>query len=29
MKPNLTRRQEEILDFIKQAVREKGYPPSV
>jgi repressor LexA len=29
VKPNLTRRQEEILDFIKQAVREKGYPPSV
>lgn len=29
MKPNLTRRQEEILNVIKQAVREKGYPPSV
>ncbi len=25
----LTRRQEAILDFIRQNVREKGYPPSV
>ncbi len=25
----LTRRQEAILDFIRQSVREKGYPPSV
>lgn len=29
MKPKLTRRQEEILDFIKKSVLEKGYPPSV
>lgn len=25
----LSKRQQEILDFIKQEVREKGYPPSV
>lgn len=29
MKPKLTRRQEEILDFIKKSVLDKGYPPSV
>ncbi len=29
MKPNLTKRQEEILNFIKKTVLEKGYPPSV
>lgn len=29
MKPDLTRRQEEILNAIKKSVREKGYPPSV
>lgn len=29
MKPGLTKRQDQILDFIKQTVREKGYPPSV
>lgn len=29
MKPGLTKRQQQILDYIKQAVREKGYPPSV
>ncbi|NLY54267.1 MAG: transcriptional repressor LexA [Firmicutes bacterium] len=29
MKPRLTKRQEQILNFIKQSVREKGYPPSV
>ena len=26
---NLSKRQQEILDFIKKSVREKGYPPSV
>ncbi|MFS8651132.1 MAG: transcriptional repressor LexA [Caldibacillus sp.] len=26
---NLSKRQREILDFIKRSVREKGYPPSV
>ncbi len=26
---NLSKRQQEILDFIKKEVREKGYPPSV
>lgn len=29
MKPGLTKRQQQILDCIKQSVREKGYPPSV
>ena len=29
MKPNLTKRQEQIFNFIKQSVLEKGYPPSV
>ncbi|NLW17695.1 MAG: transcriptional repressor LexA [Firmicutes bacterium] len=29
MKPTLTKRQAEILNFIKQSVLEKGYPPSV
>ena len=29
MKPGLTKRQEQIFDFIKQTVRQKGYPPSV
>ena len=29
MKPNLTRRQEEILEFLKDEIRAKGYPPSV
>lgn len=29
MKPKLTKRQEEILEFIKQSVLAKGYPPSV
>ena len=26
---NLSKRQQEILDYIKQSVRERGYPPSV
>ncbi|HAH96861.1 MAG TPA: repressor LexA, partial [Firmicutes bacterium] len=26
---DLTARQQEILDFIRKEVREKGYPPSV
>ncbi len=29
MMTNLSKRQREILDFIKRSVREKGYPPSV
>ena len=29
MMTNLSKRQQEILDFIKRSVREKGYPPSV
>lgn len=29
MKPGLTKRQSQILEFIKRTVREKGYPPSV
>lgn len=29
MMTNLSKRQQEILDFIKQSVRERGYPPSV
>jgi repressor LexA len=29
MKPGLTKRQDQIFTFIKQTVREKGYPPSV
>ncbi|MDP3058181.1 MAG: transcriptional repressor LexA [bacterium] len=29
MKSSLTKRQVEILDFIKKEVRSKGYPPSV
>lgn len=29
MYPDLSKRQELILEFIKQEIREKGYPPSV
>lgn len=29
MRPGLTKRQEQIFDFIKQIVLQKGYPPSV
>lgn len=29
MKPGLTKRQEQIFNFIKETVRQKGYPPSV
>lgn len=29
MKKELTKKQEEILDFIKKRIKEKGYPPAV
>ena len=29
MYPDLSKRQAQILDFIKQEIRDKGYPPSV
>lgn len=29
MKKQLTKKQEEILEFIKKRIKEKGYPPAV
>ena len=29
MKPNITKKQEEVLTFVKKFIVEHGYPPSV